>query len=76
VTHSSSRRDPIFGAAVLKLTFQRRRDEQSPQFRAIYSGVLRDLKVTDEQVEAYIQAHLPELEEAIRAHARGEIEDD
>ncbi len=73
---SRSRRDPIFGAAVLKLTFQRRRDEQSPQFRAIYSGVLRDLKVTDAEVDAYIASHLSDLEEAIRAHARGEIEDD
>ena len=66
------RRDPIFGAAVLKLTFQLRKDEQSPQFKSIYEGVLRDLKVTDEAVEAYLAAHRPAVEEAIRSHGRGE----
>lgn len=70
------RRDPLFGAAVLKLTFQRRQDEQSPQFREIYNGVLRDLKVTDEQVEAYLAEHLAEVETAIRARLRGESGDE
>ncbi len=69
------RRDPIFGAAVLKLTFQRRKDEQSPQFRAIYEGVLRDLNLTDAQVEAFLASHLPEVEESIRSHGRGESDD-
>ena len=64
---SSKKRDPLFGAAVLKLTFQRRHDEQSPQFRAIFQGVLRDLKVTEAQVDAYLDAHLPELEAAMRS---------
>jgi hypothetical protein len=66
------KRDPIFGAAVLKLTFQRRHDEQSPQFHAIYGGVLRDLKVTDEQVATYLAEHLPEVEAAIRSHGRSD----
>ena len=70
------RRDPLFGAAVLKLTFQRRKDEQSPQFKMIYDGVLRDLKVTDAQVEAYLAQHLPEVEAAIRARLRGESSDE
>jgi hypothetical protein len=69
------KRDPIFGAAVLKLTFQRRHDEQSPQFKAIYEGVIRDLKVTDEDVNVFLQAHLAEIEDAIRAHGRGEMGD-
>lgn len=70
------RRDPLFGAAVLKLTFQRRKDEQSPQFQMIYNGVLRDLNVTDAQVEAYLAEHLPEVEAAIRARLRGESDDE
>lgn len=67
------KRDPIFGAAVLKLTFQRRRDEHSPQFQMIYDGVLRDLKLTDEQVDAYLATHLTEVEAAIAAKARGGV---
>lgn len=61
------KRDPLFGAAVLKLTFQRRKDEQSPQFRAIYEGVLRDLKLTDEAVDAYLEEHLEDVEAALGA---------
>lgn len=68
----SEKRDPLFGAAVLKLTFLRRKDEQSPQFRAIYEGVLRDLNVTDEQVDAFLDANLERVESAIRARERGE----
>lgn len=59
------KRDPIFGAAVLKLTFVRRREEQSPQFRSIFEGVLRDLKVTEAQVDAYLAAHRTQIEAAI-----------
>ena len=69
---AAKKRDPIFGAAVLKLTFQRRHDEQSPQFEAIYGGVLRDLKITDAQVEKYLAEHLPEVEQAMRLHGRSE----
>lgn len=65
------RKDPLFGAAVLKLTFVQRRDEQSPQFKSIYEGVLRDLAVTDADVEAYLQKHRAAVEAAIAAKGRG-----
>lgn len=68
---NGKKRDPIFGAAVLKLTFLQRKEEQSPQFQEIYEGVLRDLKLTDEQVETYLQTHRDEVEAAIRAKSRG-----
>lgn len=61
------KKDRIFGAAVLKYTFQQRRAEQSPQFREIYEGVLRDLGLTDEAVERY----LAENREAIAAAVGG-----
>jgi len=67
----AGKKDPLFGAAVLKLTFMRRRDEQSPQFQAIYNGVLRDLKITDEDVEGYLATHLTDVEAAIAAKGRG-----
>jgi len=37
---------------------------------ALYEGILRDLGVTDAQVEAYLSAHADEVEEAIRSHGR------
>ena len=60
------------GAAVLKLSFVLRGNAESPAFRSIYPGILRDLEVTDAQVEAFIAAHRPELEKA----ARGEVDPD
>lgn len=65
------KRDPIFAAAVLKLTFQNRKEEQSPQFKEIYLGVLRDLGITDEEVDAYLNDHRADVEAAIRAKGRG-----
>lgn len=62
---SRRQKDPLFAAAVLKLTFERRRDEQSPHFKVIYEGVLRDLAVTDADVDAYLVAHLPAVEAAM-----------
>ena len=62
------KRDPIFAAAVLKLTFQARHEEQSPQFRSIYEGVLRDLGVEDADVDAYLAAHRAQVELAIAEH--------
>lgn len=73
---SRKKRDPIFAAAVLKLTFQRRHDEQSPQFKSIYDGVIRDLGVSDADVDVFLAAHRTEVEEAIRAHGRGELGDE
>jgi len=58
-------RDPLHAAAVLKRTFQRRKDEQSPQFRFVYEGVLRDLGVADADVDAYLAAHLAEVDASL-----------
>lgn len=62
------KRDPIFGAAVLKLSFQHQSEESAAGFRTIYEGVLRDLGITDEEVERY----LAENREAVEAAARGQ----
>ena len=41
-------KDRLFGAAVLKMSFRLRGDEQSPAFKGIYPGVLRDLELEDD----------------------------
>lgn len=65
-------RNPLFGAAVLRRTFELRRAEQTPQFDLIYQGVLRDEGLTDAQVEAYLREHASEVDAAIAGHRRGE----
>ncbi|MCU0664929.1 MAG: hypothetical protein MUC50_21720 [Myxococcota bacterium] len=58
-------RNPLFGAAVLKLSLQKKGLADQAGFRVVYFGTLKDLGVTDSEVDAYILAHRPQLEEHI-----------
>jgi hypothetical protein len=64
------RRNPLLGAAVLKALLEQRRSENRAQAQALYDGVLRDLGLTDAEVQAYLKGHVAEVEEAIRSHGR------
>ncbi len=64
------RRNPLLGAAVLKALLEQRRSENRAQAQALYDGVLRDLGLTDAEVQAYLEEHVAEVEEAIRSHGR------
>ena len=48
-------RDALFGAAVLKLSFKRKELLDTPGFTFVYNGALRELGVTDSQVDRYIK---------------------
>lgn len=61
-----SLKDKLWGAAVLKMSFVLRGDQASPAFKAIYPGVLRDLELTDEDVERYIEENRAEVEKSAR----------
>lgn len=63
---AKSLKDKLFGAAVLKMSFRLRGDEESPAFRVVYPGVLRDLALEDEAVEKYIEEHRDAVEKAAR----------
>jgi hypothetical protein len=65
-------RERLWGAAVLKLSFTLRGSDASPAYKAIYPGVLRDLELTDEQVDAFIA----ENREALERSARGKAEEE
>jgi hypothetical protein len=65
---NKSRKNPLFGAAVVKAVLRKRDGVTASS--ALYEGILRDLGVTDDQVEAYLSAHADEVEEAIRSHGR------
>ncbi len=65
-------RDKLWGAAVLKLSFTLRGAADSPAFKGIYPGVLRDLGVEDEQVEAFINENREAVEKAARGSTAGD----
>ncbi len=56
----------LWGAAVLKMSFRLRGAEDSPAFRGVYPGVLRDLEVDDAAVEQFIGANQDKVEKAAR----------
>jgi hypothetical protein len=63
---AKSLKDKLYGAAVLKMSFRLRGDEESPAFKVVYPGVLRDLELEDTAVEQYIQEHRDAVERAAR----------
>lgn len=64
-----SPKEKLFGAAVLKMSFRLRGNEDSPAFKTIYPGVLRDLGLEDGQVESFIAEHREAVEKAARGSA-------
>ncbi len=62
-------KEPIEGAAILRLTFSARGEIDDPNFKAIYGGVLQDLGLSDDQVREYIRKHKPRLVEVLRKGA-------
>jgi hypothetical protein len=57
-------KDPRFGAAMLKVAFLT--DGPAPGYREIFEGTLRDLGLTEAEVDRYIAEHKTEIEEACR----------
>lgn len=66
---NESSTNPLFGASVLKLSFQQKNMLDTPGFKFVYQGTLRELGVTDGQVDRYIRKHKPRLIEHINANA-------
>jgi len=64
------RRNPLLGAAVLKALLRRRAGDDLAKTKALYEGILRDLALSDAQVEKYLVEHAEEVEETIRGHGR------
>lgn len=68
-------KEKLFGAAVLKLSFTLRGAADSPAFRGIYPGVLRDLGLSDADVDAFIADNRVEVEKAARGSSSGDEDD-
>ena len=63
------RKNPLLGAAVVKAVLRKRTGDSSAT-SSLYEGILRDLGVTDADVEKYLAEHEAEVEQAIRSHGR------
>ncbi len=66
------KKDPLFSAAVLKLSFRLANNEKSPGYKFVYEGVLRDLKLEDAAVERYLEENYEKVLKAARGKERGE----
>ncbi len=55
----------LFSAAVLRRGFELQDGQYREGFRFVYAGVLRDLDLEEEEVEAYLEKHRAEVEAAM-----------
>ncbi len=67
-----TQKDPLFSAAVLKLSFRLANNEKAPGFKFVYEGVLRDLKLEDAAVEKFLEENYERVLKAARGKERGE----
>lgn len=65
MARAKSREAKLFGAAVVRRSFELRGEEQGRAFRTVYEGVLRDLGLTDDEVAEYLGAHGAEVDAAV-----------
>ena len=65
------KKDPLFAAAVVKLSFRLANNESAPAYRFVYEGVLRDFNIEDSVVEAYLEANYERVLKAARGKERG-----
>lgn len=66
-----TREEKLFGAAVLKLSFAMNGKIDSPQFRIVYFGTLKEFELTDAEVTEYLAANKERLVEHIERHRSG-----
>lgn len=62
---AKTKQERLFSAAVLRLSFELQDGRYKDGFRFVYDGVLRDLGLEEEDVEAYLASHRAEVEAAI-----------
>ncbi len=65
-----TREEKLFSAAVVRRSFELQDEQYRDGFRFVYQGVLRDLELTDAEVEAYLAEHRDAVEAAIGRRGR------
>ena len=66
MAQAKTREEKLFSAAVLRRSFELQEARYQDGFKFVYEGVLRDLELSEGEVEAYLAEHRDEIEEAIR----------
>jgi len=65
VARQKTREERLFGAAVLRRSLALRGEAEERALGAVYRGVLRDLGLLDEEVQAYLAEHGDAVDAAI-----------
>ena len=65
-----TRDEKLFSAAVVRRSFELQDEQYRAGFQFVYQGVLRDLELTDAEVEAFLAEHQAEVEAAIGRRGR------
>ena len=63
---AKTREQKLFGAAVLKTSFLLREAKDSPAFKVVFPGVLRDLDLQEAEVDEFIANNREAVEKAAR----------
>ena len=67
---AKTRDEKLFSAAVVRRSFELQDEQYRAGFQFVYQGVLRDLELTDAEVEAFLAEHQAEVEAAIGRRGR------
>ena len=67
---AKTKEERLFSAAVLRRSFQLQDKDYEAGFRFVYEGVLRDLGLSEAEVDAYLEEHRAEVEAAIGRRGR------
>jgi hypothetical protein len=70
VKKAKTKAERLFSAAVLRRGFELQDGKYREGFRFVYEGVLRDLDLEEAEVEAYLEAHRAEVDEAMGRRGR------
>lgn len=61
---SKTKNERLKSAAIVKLKYQMLAGSMDTGFQTVFSGVLKDLRLTEEEVDRYIEDHADELKKA------------
>lgn len=64
IAKAKSKKERLKSAAIVKLKYQMLTGTTDKGFQTVYRGVLDDLKLTEEEVERYIEDHAEELKQS------------
>lgn len=69
---NSKKKDPLLGAAVLKLSLRLANENEEQAYRFVYEGVLRDFGLDEVDVDTYIEKNKEKVLKLVRGKERGE----